>query len=141
VNTDTIERVQEVEFFNVKDPGASILVSQDPDTLTPGKVNPVFGKDKYATFRAGLFSTSDPEIIEALNSPKFRAKGVRCKDNPEDMAEYGSAEDRKSFMEREIERQVAERLEEERAARVHAEASPFQVSPAQAVESVAPGEE
>ena len=128
-----------VEFFNVKDPGITILVKQDPDTFKPG-ANPALMQDKYAEFRAGLFSTSDPEIIEVLNSPKLRAKGVRCKDNPEDLAEYGSHEDRMSWMDQEVERRAQEKADEIVAQRLHAQASIEDNGPAQESVSAPPAD-
>jgi hypothetical protein len=127
-----------VKFFNVLHPGDAILVKQDPeyDKL----LNKMLAKDKYATFSAGYFETDDPEVIEALNSPRLRAKGVRCMDNPADLAEYGSTDERKTYMEAEIARRVAEALEEKQAIQAHAAASPFETSKAQAAESVAPKE-
>lgn len=133
-----IETVKEVEFFNITGPGDSIFIAPDPDY--DKLANKALAKEKWAHFRAGLFSTSDPEIIKALNSQALRAKGVRCMQNAEDLAEYGSNEDRKSWMEQEIERRVAEELETRTAQQAHAEASPFEVSEAQAAESVEPQE-
>lgn len=119
--TPTIEEAKVVEFFNVKDPGITIMVKQDPATFVPG-ANPALMRDKYATFQAGHFSTSDPEIIEILKSPALRAKGVRCKDVPEDLLELGSTEEKMSWMEAEIERKAQERAEEIVAQRLHAQA-------------------
>ena len=127
-----------VRFFNEAHPGDTILVKRDPeyDKLA----NPMLAHDKYASFQGGHFETDDPEIIEALNSPAFRKKGIRCLDNPADMAEYGSHEERLTWMEAEIKRRVELELEEARAIQAHAGASPFEVSAAEAVESVAPQE-
>ncbi len=136
---ETIERVEEVEFFNMEAPGDAIFIARDPnyDKLE----NKALAQDKYATFRAGLFSTSDPEIIAALNSPALRAKGVRCKANPEDMAEYGSTAERQTYMEQEIARRVAEEKETWLAEQTHASASPFETSEVESTESVVPAEE
>ena len=124
---DTIEKAAVVEFFNVERPGESCFIARDPnyDKLE----NKALAQDKYAHFRYGFFATDDPVIIEALNSDHWRAKGVRCKSNPADMAEYGSAEDRKTWMNEEIERQVQERLADERASAAHSAASPFLPTP------------
>lgn len=132
-----IEKPEDVEFFNVDQPWLRVLVSRDGN---PG-VNPLLAADKFATFQAGLFRTADPEIIQALQTEAYRKKGVRCKDNPEDLAEYGSKDEQATYMELEIERRVQARLEEERAAAAHAEASPFQVSESEAAASVVPSDE
>lgn len=132
------EKAHRVVFFNRDHPGDSILVKQDPNYAN--LKNPMLAEDKYATFVMGYYETSDPEIIEALNSETLRAKGVRCMDNAADVAEFGTADQRKAWMQYEIERQVAARLEEEQAVRAHADASPFEISPAQAAESVSPEE-
>lgn len=135
---ETIEQTETVKFFNPTHPGDMILVKRDPEA---GKLtNPLLAQDKYATFQRGYFETDDPEIIEALQSDKLRAKGVRCMSNPADMAEFGSIEEVQTYIQSEIARGIAEGLEEQRAISAHAAASPFETSPAEAVESVNPKE-
>ena len=112
------EAARTVEFFNLKQPELKIFISRAPVIAGPGG-NALLADDKFAQFQSGHFSTSDPEIIAALNSASYRAKGVRCRENMADMAEYGTAEDAKTYMELEIERRVQAALEEKTVLATH----------------------
>lgn len=140
VQEPVVEVAKPVKFFNVKNPGIKVLVAQDKDSLTPGP-NAMLANDKYVSFVGGWCESADPEVIAKLKSPEMRAKGVRCMDIPEDVLEFGTAADKEKALEDIVERRVQQRLEEERAQALHAQASPFLVSDAEAAESVAPAEE
>ena len=116
-----------VKFFYPDHPGDTVLVKQDPDYAK--LANPTLAKDKYATFQMGYFETADLEVIDLLQSDLFRKKGIRCMDNPADIAEYGTRAEQMAWMNDEVERRVAEELEHAQATRAHSEASPFLPSP------------